>query len=323
MKRNIWLDGIIGVVVGDALGSPAQFKRREVFLENPITKMEYCDSFDMPPGSWTDDSSMTLATLDSLIESNGYDIYDIADRFVGWLKRGEYTPFGYAYDIGNGCMTGIDMFRRTGDPYTSGGADQMNNGNGSLMRIMPICLYSYLMNKNGNWSIDECIEAIHDVSGITHRHLRSKMACGLYFFMIKHIIDDREEKTFKICLQEGIDEGYEYYSSDFGNLTERKHFSRLFNLNEFSSARSESIKTSGYVLDTIEAVVWCAITTESYKECELKAVNLGDDADTVGAIAGGLAGLYYGYENIPDEWVNELQRNDWIVDLCRKQGTLI
>ncbi len=265
MKRNIWLDGIVGVVVGDALGSPAQFKRREVFREKPITKMEYCDAFDTPAGSWTDDSSLTLAGLDSLIESNGYDINDMADKFVNWLKKGEYTPFGYPYDIGFGCKLGIEVYSRTKDPYTSGGDDQMNNGNGSLMRIMPVCLYSYLMNKNGKWTIDECIKSIHDASGITHRHLRAKMACGLYFFMAKHVIDDREEKSLITCLQEGINEGLKYYGNDISNMTEMAYFGRLFELNEFKSVESKDIRSTGYVLDTIEASVWRVITTDAYE----------------------------------------------------------
>lgn len=316
MNKNIWMDGIIGVVVGDALGSPAQFKRREVFWEKPITKMEYCDAFDTPPGSWTDDSSLTLATLDSLIGPNGYDLYDIADKYVAWLKRGEYTPFGYPYDIGGGCRIGIEVYKRTRDPYTSGGDDQMNNGNGSLMRSMPICLYAYVMEKNGKWTIDECIKAVQDVSGITHRHIRAKMACGLYFFMVKHLVNDRENKPLITCLQEGIDEGLKYYGNDISNLTEMAYFGRLFNLTELADTDVRQIKSSGYVIDTIEASVWSLITTYSYKECELKAVNLGEDADTVGAIAGGLAGLYYGYENIPDEWVSQIQRIEWIKELC-------
>ncbi len=322
MNRNIWLDGIVGVIIGDALGSPAQFRRRQYFEERPITKMEACSIFDTPPGSWTDDSSLTLATLDSLITSKGYNINHIAERFVSWLNKGEYTPFGRAYDIGSGCKSGIEKYNITKDPYTSGSDDQMNNGNGSLMRIMPICIYSYLMNTCDKWTTDECLKVIHDTSGITHRHLRAQMACGFYFFMIKHILNDRDNKSLKVCMQEGIKEGYEYYSRNDSDISEREFFKRIIDVERLSGIDPYAIKSSGYVIDTIEAVVWSIITTSTYKECELKAVNLGGDADTVGAIAGGFAGLYYGYESIPKEWISEIQRIEWIEEMCKEAGSI-
>lgn len=318
-KNNIWLSGIMGLVTGDALGSPAQFRSRSIFINNPITEMEYCKCFSMPPGSWTDDSSLAIATLDSLISEKGYKLEGIADNFVKWLCNDEYTPSGKTYDIGYGCESGIMKYRHTKDAKTSGGNDEKNNGNGSLMRIMPICLYGYELHKRNDVSDDEVIEMIHDVSGITHRHIRAKMACGLYFYMVKSILDNKDSEkkmTLTECLQAGIDAGMKYYGQDIGNLTELAYFGRLYYLDELENTSSDDIRSSGYVIDTIEAVVYNLITTKSFEDCLIKAVNMGGDADTVGAIAGGLAGLYYGYDAIPDRWISKIVRREYIENMC-------
>jgi ADP-ribosylglycohydrolase len=116
-------------------------------------------------------------------------------------------------------------------------------------------------------------------------------------------------------LQEGINNAYIYYRKDIQNLKELNHYNRLIDLHQFQNIPENEIKSSGYVVDTLEAAVWCMINTSSYAECVLKAVNLGDDTDTVAAIAGGLAGLYYGYDNIPTEWLNVIQKREWIEKL--------
>ena len=119
-------------------------------------------------------------------------------------------------------------------------------------------------------------------------------------------------------MQEGIDRGLKYYGHDIRNLTEMAYLGRLFHLNEFKEVPKDKIKTSGYVIDSIEAAIWCLINTDSYKECMLKAVNFGDDTDTVAAIAGGLAGLYYGYEEIPKDWLAVIKKREWIEGMCQK-----
>ena len=125
------------------------------------------------------------------------------------------------------------------------------------------------------------------------------------------------------CLQQGIDAGLKYYRQDIRNLTEITHFGRLFHLDELKSVAADDIRTSGYVIDTIEAVVYNLITTDDFETCLIQAVNMGGDSDTVGAIAGGLAGLYYGYEAIPDRWISKLQRREYIGDLCNKANEVI
>ena len=322
MKKNIWLDGMMGLVVGDALGVPVQFLSRDEIKNRPeglVTGMEAGGVYNMPEGTWSDDSSMALATLASIIDKKEADPADIMMRFVKWELKGEYTPFGEAFDQGNTCSNAIYKFAKLPDINTCGSTGEYANGNGALMRILPACLYYYDRQKKVCTSEDEAIEGIHVISGLTHNHIRSKMCCGIYYFCVKSIIDGvkKEQKpVLGALLQEGIDNGLKYYGRDISNLTEMAYLGRLFHLFEFKDFPEEKIRTSGYVIDSIEAAVWCLITTDSYKDCMLKAVNLGDDTDTVAAIAGGLAGLYYGYEEIPKDWLAVIKKREWIEGMC-------
>lgn len=138
MGKNIWLDGIMGVVVGDALGVPVEFASRCELAWNPVKEMREYGTYNLPAGSWSDDSSMTLATLDSL--KKGYDLKDMMDKFCLWFTAGEYTPFGEVFDVGNTCCRALFRYGVIGDVKTCGECSEYDNGNGSLMRIMPMCL---------------------------------------------------------------------------------------------------------------------------------------------------------------------------------------
>ncbi len=312
MINNIWLDGIMGVVVGDALGCPVQFVDREELKTGPVEDMEGYGTYNMPEGTWTDDSSMTLALLASLNEKGAVDLEDIMKRFAKWLVDGDYTPFGQSFDIGGGTMAAITRYLKDRDVTTCGGTTERDNGNGALMRILPVCLFAYMKDK----SDDEAIKNIHEVAGLTHNHLRSKIACGLYYFCMCSVLDNSDSLMER--LQKGLDKGFAYYEQDIRNRVELAHYGRLRDLKDFSAKTEDDIKSSGYVVDTLEAAVWSLTTTESFRECELKAVNLGDDTDTVGAIAGGLAGLFYGYDEIPEDWLNVIKRREWIDEICQK-----
>ena len=214
------------------------------------------------------------------------------------------------------------------------------------MRILPICIY-YIKkqegssNSNDNNNSDlEAVEGIHVTSGLTHHHLRSQMACGLYYFMAKEIVKAKRQSSDygKVdlinCLQAGLDAGIKFYGeySQFSQeedqtirkrkqkniLTQMAYYERLFHLDKYKKVPERYIRSTGYVVDSIEAAVWSLITTDTFKDCLLKAVNLGDDTDTVAAIAGGLAGLYYGYDNIPDQWLEVIKRREYIEDMCQK-----
>jgi len=314
-NTNIWLNGIMGVVVGDALGCPVQFESREEVARHPVTGMRGYGTFNLPEGSWTDDSSLTIALLESIRRVGEIDLDDIMGNFMKWLYDGEFTPYGESYDIGRGTMQAINRYSKNRKAKKCGGDEEWNNGNGSLMRIMPACIYCTVMESSGMYSDRDAIDAIHSVGGLTHAHIRSNIACGLYFFMAKYILF--REGSLQESILEGLTQGFAFYESYLADKENLHYYDRLKDMETFKSLPSEKIKSTGYVVDALEAAVWSLITTDSFDQALLKAVNLGDDTDTVGAIAGGLAGLYYGYDSIPEEWLSAIKRREWIEDMCR------
>ena len=315
--EDYWLDGIMGVVVGDALGCPVQFlDRSEIEARGNVSSMEGYGTFNMPPGTWTDDSALTIALMSSIRETGEIDLEDIMNRFSDWLELGDYTPFQQAFDIGGATMDAIRRYELDGDVTKCGGTTEYDNGNGSLMRILPACLYVYKYQHKANLTDQDAIRLIDSVSGLTHNHTRAKIGCGLYYFCVRAILD--ESGDLKERLSKGLDDGFSFYSSFDVMCEELVNYDRLRDLDGMTNTAKDEISASGYVVKSLEAAVWAAITTSSYEECELCCVNLGDDTDTVAAIAGGLAGLYYGYEGIPTEWLDVIQRRDWIEGLLRK-----
>ena len=316
-NTNIWLNGIMGVVVGDALGCPVQFESREEVARHPVTGMRGYGTFNLPEGSWTDDSSLTIALLESIRRVGEIDLDDIMGNFMKWLYDGEFTPYGESYDIGRGTMQAINRYKKNRKAKKCGGDEEWNNGNGSLMRIMPACLYCSVMESSGMYSDRDAIDVIHSVGGLTHAHIRSNIACGLYFFMAKYILF--REGSLQESILEGLTQGFAFYESYLADKENLHYYDRLKDLETFKSLPAEKIKSTGYVVDALEAAVWSLITTDSFDQALLKAVNLGDDTDTVGAIAGGMAGLYYGYDSIPEEWLSAIKRREWIEEMCEIQ----
>ena len=316
-NTNIWLNGIMGVVVGDALGCPVQFESREEVARHPVTGMRGYGTFNLPEGSWTDDSSLTIALLESIRRVGEIDLDDIMGNFMKCLYDGEFTPYGESYDIGRGTMQAINRYKKNRKAKKCGGDEEWNNGNGSLMRIMPACLYCSVMESSGMYSDRDAIDVIHSVGGLTHAHIRSNIACGLYFFMAKYILF--REGSLQERIQEGLTQGFAFYESYLADKENLHYYDRLKDLEAFKSLPADKIKSTGYVVDALEAAVWSLITTDSFDQALLKAVNLGDDTDTVGAIAGGLAGLYYGYDSIPEDWLSAIKRREWIEEMCEIQ----
>ena len=304
--KNIWKSAILGVVTGDALGCPVQFESRDEVARHPVTGMRGYGTFNLPAGSWTDDSSLTLALLESIARVGGIDETDIMNNFVRWLEDGKFTPYGYAYDIGGGTMDAISRYEREHNPRTAGGRHASNNGNGSLMRIMPAVLYCI----EKDLPDQEAIDIVHRVGSLTHAHIRANIACGLYYFMARAILT--EEGSLNGRLQSGLNQGFTFYEERLPDQDELKFYRRLRDLDAFAALPAGDIRGTGYVVDALEAAVWSLATTGSFEEALLKAVNLGDDTDTVAAIAGGLAGLYYGEDAIPEAWLKALQRREWI-----------
>ncbi len=291
------LGGLWGAVVGDALGVPVEFKTRDEVRRDPITGMRGYGTFNLPAGSWSDDSSLLLCTADSLC--HGYDLDDMASRFMRWYSEGLWTPYGNAFDIGNATRSAISRLNRGVSPEQAGGDSEGDNGNGSLMRIIPAAVCFYTIR------IEEFIQRVHAISSITHRHPRSLMACGIYCLIARSLI---EGKTPIDAYREAIDRASDIYDRD-PFRQELHHFRRILG-GKIGSLPEETINSSGYVIDTLEASLWCLLNTGSYGEAVLRAVNLGHDTDTTGCVTGGLAGIYYNKTSIPGEWLDVIARRD-------------
>lgn len=326
--RNNWTNGVMGVLIGDALGNPVQFmSRSEVVRRGLVKGMEAGGVFHMPAGCWTDDGSMTLASLDSILTMGRIDPDDMMKRFIMWDSEGQYTPTGRAYDQGITCMEALDAYRRGKKWDSCGRTGEYANGNGALMRILPVCLYSAYMQEKFGISDLDAVLAVHHATLITHNHLRACTASGMYYFMCREILRSRggfdgtgsagAGGSLAEILLRGIDAGVAFYR-DNDMDDEIAHFTRIRDLKKLAATDAGKIKSSGYVIHTIEAAVWSLVTTNSFSEALLKAVNLGDDADTVGAVAGGLAGLYYGYDNVPEDWKSAMKKRDELEEICRK-----
>lgn len=289
-------DGICGFVVGDALGVPVEFYSRKELEENPVVDMEGYGTYNQPKGTWSDDSSMTIATMYSIVNKKCIDYADIMDEFCKWAFEGKHTPHGERFDIGNTTSRGLDRYRKGEEPLKSGGTSTHDNGNGSLMRILPL---AYIPN------ID--YETIENISALTHGHDRSKIACVLYVEIAKSMLKN------DLTIDEHINNACEKIKNYYEDNEELEEFNRIFN-NDFS----EGIRSGGYVIDTIETVVYCLKNTDNYKDAVLMAVNFGIDTDTNAAICGGLAGIYYGFDEIPVDWIESIYKLDEILSLCEK-----
>ncbi|MBY5282393.1 ADP-ribosylglycohydrolase family protein [Aphanizomenon flos-aquae CCAP 1446/1C] len=299
------LSGLMGVCVGDALGVPVEFTSRAERKISPVTTMLGYGTWNQPPGTWSDDSSLTLCLVECLCEE--FSLLEIANSFWRWYKEGYWAAHGEAFDIGGTTKQAILNWQQGASPLEAGGTSEKSNGNGSLMRILPM-VYCHQM-----FTFPELITRVHQVSCITHAHIRSQMACGIYISVAIELLAGFEPKAAYL---QGLSKIQSLYSgSEY--ILEKPHFDRVFS-GEIARIPIEEINSGGYVVDTLEASLWCLLNTSAYAEAVLKAVNLGGDTDTTAAVTGGLAGIYYGVENIPQEWIDQIARQRDIIDLANR-----
>lgn len=307
-------NGIYGVAVGDALGTPVQFCSREELCRYPITGIKDDGTYRLPAGTWSDDTSMTLALAESLGRLNDINYEDVMDNFAKWNNCGKFTPDGKAFDQGHICLAAIENWlnRKERDwpekAVDCGLAKFEDNGNGSLMRILPISFYIYA--KYGKKSYLHG-DIVRNVSKLTHAHPVSQFACEFYCNMIYQMLES-PELSKKEIFQNAKDVMLKIWESpeQKNDKAELKNaFDRLYD-SDFNIVPEEEIQSSGFVVHSLEAALWCFLNTNNYCDCTLKAVNLGEDTDTIAAIAGGLAGVFYA--EIPKEWIDELRGKEVI-----------
>lgn len=304
MEKNKFTGGIIGGIVGDALGGPVQFFSREKLRTNPIHTLTENLETGYKLGEWSDDSSLTLCFLDSLA-SGRLDYYDIMRKFKSWLEEGKYTPSGKAFGMGRVTVNAIRNFEAGQNPFDCGGRQTTDNGNGALMRIYPVVLVTKGL------PFEQKVKHIENITKITHAHKRSVIASCIYIEFISNLFDGMDKRS---SLTKSLEVCRNYFSNDI-DKTEFANFERL---QEIESLDESKIITSAYVVETLEAALWCVFNSGSFKECVLKAVNLGGDTDTIASIAGTVAGVIYGYQSIPFYWINKLVNISFIESIVTK-----
>jgi ADP-ribosyl-[dinitrogen reductase] hydrolase len=295
---------LLGVAVGDAIGVPVEFKSREEIRKSPVQDMIGFGTHSKPPGTFSDDSSLTFGLAESI--ASGFTLESTGRNFVNWRYDNFWTADNEVFDVGITTQHAIDRLVKGTRADLAGDFGIRSNGNGSLMRILPLLMY--VRNK----SEAERYALIRQVSSITHGHVRSAIACFYYLEFALGILKGQNKFEVYQNLQTSV---LNFLQSVSIHVDEQIIFNRLL-VDQIDLLPEEQIYSSGYVLHTLEASIWCLLNTDNYKDAILKAVNLGSDTDTTAAVTGGLAGLLYGYESIPENWLNQLARKDDIEDLA-------
>ncbi|KFZ39188.1 ADP-ribosylglycohydrolase [Shewanella mangrovi] len=280
---------LIGLAIGDAVGTTLEFQPRGSFT--PIDDMVGGGPFSLKKGYWTDDTSMALCLGHSLVESDGFDAHDQMMRYCEWMDNGYMSSIGICFDVGSTVATALRRFQKTGEPF-SGAKNRWSSGNGCLMRMAPVAIFYQEDSQKAEFYGGESSLTTH-ASELCHDASR-------YFAkLLMHLINGADKQIYQQL-----------------SYTPRTAEINAIKAGEFVSKSRDEIKGSGYVIDSLEAALWCFTHSESYPECVLLAANLGDDADTTAAIAGQLAGAFYGYQHIRPDWRQALHQHDEILKLA-------
>ncbi|GJL81812.1 MAG: ADP-ribosylglycohydrolase [marine bacterium B5-7] len=285
---------LLGLAVGDALGTTLEFKQPGSFV--PIDNMIGGGPFGLRPGEWTDDTSMALCLVESLLEKENFDAKDQMDRYVRWYKQGYLSSTGRCFDIGTTVRNALDKYLQNNNPF-AGSSDPHTGGNGSLMRLAPIPLAFATVP-------EQAIEYAGSMSCTTHAAAEAIDACRYYSGLILGALAGVEKQDLLSTLFHPVK----------GRWMKNSLSPAIESIanGSFHDKQPPDIRGSGYVVDALEASLWAFASTDDFKSGALAAVNLGDDADTTGAIFGQLAGAYYGKEAIPNEWLSTLHMTEEI-----------
>lgn len=305
---------LLGLAVTDALGAPVEFQVRDTFPL--VTTMQPNHNFGLPAGCFTDDTSMALCLAYSLLENGKDDNADQARRYIKWWREGWMSSVGRCFDVGVGTVGALKRWERLLEEgkgverclevIEEGWGGERCCGNGGLMRCLPVALL---------FGRDEVEGVVVGMSRVTHPHRRCLLAVRLYVRLVVGVLEgwgmEEVARAVGVFVEEG--KGEERVDGEFA-----RRFEGYKTLEKWKSKGEGEISSSGYVLDSLEAALWAFFTTGSFREGTIKVVNLGDDADTVGAIFGGLAGAYYGEEAIPEDWLKEMKRLDLVEDVAQQ-----
>lgn len=312
MNNDLIRRSIYGFIIGDILGLPVEAKKRDYFKNFEITDMIANEIRKTTIGYWSDDTSMTLCTMESMYECDGINYRNLMDKFVLWASRGYMTVANRKFfGIGERTLKALEFYynerdKRDGDEWItqvgelSVPKDKIKfSGNGSLMRALPFVFYLY--NKKIN--VEEKVRIMCDMSSITHYSEDCKACCVFYMFFIYNLI---ETKDIKKSIELSRNDLNRYY--DLGKCD---GINRILN-NDFWDIPILELKTSGYVIDTFETCLNLLCNTNNYEDAVLVAVNLGGDTDTIAAITGSMAAIYYGENSVPEKWIDKIEKKEMI-----------
>ena len=288
---------ILGLATGDSLGAAVEFRDRGTFP--PVTCFRGGGPHRLEPGQWTDDTSMSLCLAESLIEKRGFDARDQMERYVKWWREGYLSSTGSCFDIGITIGNALQKFLEVGDAY-AGPTSANSAGNGSIMRLAPIPIFFFT-------DIGKAIHFSGESSKTTHGAAECVNACRLFGLMLYRALGGQTKK--EILFGRFPDEVF------VGEVSESI---RAIAEGAYSYKTEDSIEGSGYVIKSLEASLWCFLNSVSFEEAVLKAVNLGDDSDTTGAVCGQLAGAFYGEPGIPEKWRDGLWKQDMLGDIAER-----
>ena len=290
--RDRALGALLGLAVGDAVGTTLEFRPRDA--QSRLGDMAGGGPFDLPAGAWTDDTAMALALADSLAASETLDARDLMDRFVRWRQDGDYSCTGHCFDIGNTTRAALDRYLRTGDPL-AGSTDPGSAGNGSLMRLAPVALRFWKDRRR-------LIATAADQSRTTHGAEEAVDACRAFAALLADAIAGSPRAAL-LAPRRGFEGAPAVARIMAGSWRGRPR---------------STIHSSGYVIHTLEAAIWSVARTGNFCNAVLLAANLADDADTVAAVTGQLAGALYGLGGIPDDWLERVAWKDRLLEAGRR-----
>ncbi|MGR9088766.1 MAG: ADP-ribosylglycohydrolase family protein [Gammaproteobacteria bacterium] len=284
---------LLGLAVGDAVGTTLEFRTKGSFT--PISDMVGGGPFRLTAGEWTDDTSMALCLAISLLECQDFDADDQMQRYCRWREEGYLGSNGRCFDIGNTVNSALLRYRAGGSPF-AGSADALSAGNGSLMRLAPIPMFYYP-------DFEKADRYAAESSRTTHGAAECLDACRLFSRQLLRALtaDDKD----RILFADG---------ASFNGEPRIQAIAR----GGFRDRNEDSIRGTGYVVDCLEAALWCFWTTDSFEEAILKAANLGDDADTTAAVCGQIAGAHYGLPGMPGHWLKRLAKREMIQELAER-----
>ena len=309
MKKHYHIkSALFGIAVADALGVPYEFLDRSEMLENPAKGMIGNGTHNQPAGTFSDDSSLTFCLAEALTQE--LRLENVAKNFLKWYNEAFWTAGGVVFDIGITTEIALERLSNGQSPEYSGDTDEFSNGNGSLMRILPLVFILKDLDYMQRFKL------IKQVSAITHGHIRSVIACFYYLEFASQLIDGYDKHIIYKNLQNTV-------PAQLKLMGIEQHEIDVFNgllVDSVADRTLNDVFSSGYVVHTLEASIWCLLTTDNYSDAVLKSVNLGKDTDTTAAVTGGLAALLYGYDSIPNEWLNQLARKEDIEDLAKRMS---